>query len=202
VKHDLTNPPWRTTGAELVYAHPQLCLVEYQILRRNGRPALRHRLAEPASVRVVAVDPDGLLALVWRWRYALGYPGIELPSAPVQAGEQPVVAAQRALRQDCGLAAQRWVSTGQITAATDIAAQTVHLYRADTLHRVPALTAGDERPAFTMLYSAAVAFAANGAIDDAVTVAALLRAEQDRRQGGWKLPDAKPPRPAKTTRIS
>jgi len=71
VKHDLTVPPWQTTAARLVYAHPQLCLVEYQILRADGRPALRHRLTESASVRVVAVDPGGLLALIWRWRYAL-----------------------------------------------------------------------------------------------------------------------------------
>jgi len=201
VKHDLTVPPWRTTAARLVYGHPQLCLVEYQVLRADGRPALRHRLAEPTSVRVVAVDPDGLLALIWRWRYALGYPGIELPSTTVQAGEEPVVAAQRALRQDCGLAAQQWIKTGQLTATTDIAAQTIHLYRADNLHRVPPPTGSSERLAFTMPYTVAVGCATSGAIDDAASVAALLRAERDRQQDRWQLPDTKPPRPATTTRI-
>src|SRR5262249_19068933 len=180
---------------------PQACSLAPRVRGWDGRPTLRHRLAEPASVRVVAVGSDGLLALVWRWRYALGYPGIELPSAPVLAGEDPVVAAQRALRHDCSLAAQQWIKTGQLTAATDTAAQTVHLHRADDLHRVPPPPTHRERLPFTMPYPVAVGCAANGAIDDALSAAALLRAEQDRQQGRWQLPDATPPRPAKTTHL-
>src|SRR5262249_21897924 len=124
------------------------------------------------------------------------------PSATSHENQQPVVAAPRAPRPDCGLAAQQWIKTGQITASTDTAAQTIYLYRADNLHRVPAPTAHSERLPFTMPYTVAVGCAANSAIDEAASAAALLRAEQDRQQGGWKLPEAKPPRPPQTTRIS
>jgi 8-oxo-dGTP pyrophosphatase MutT (NUDIX family) len=201
VNDDLTIPPWQTTDSRLVYTHPQLCLFEYQVIRANGTPAVRHRLTESASVRVVAVDPDGSLALIWHWRYALGYPCMELPSATVEPDEEPLQAAQRALREGCGLTAGLWVRVGQLTAATDIAAQTIHLYRAERLHRVPQPVRDDERLGFALPYGAAIATAVTGAIDDAVSAAALLHAEHDRLQGAWELPDAKPPGPPKLFRV-
>jgi hypothetical protein len=196
---DLTVPPWQTTGSRLVYAHPQLCLFAYQVIRRDGTPTIRHRLTESASTRVVAVDQDGLLALVWRWSYALGYPVMDLPSARVAADEEPLRAAQRALG-GCGLAGRLWVRIGTLTAATDIAAQTIHLYRAERLHRVPQPAGDSERLAFALPYGVAVASAVTGAIDDAVSAATLLHAEQLRLRGGWELPTTEPPRPP-TTRL-
>jgi len=190
VKDDLTVPPWQTTDSRLVYTHPRLRLFEDQVIRRDGRRAERHRLTESDSTRVVAVDVDGSLALIWRWRYALGYPVMELPSAQVEAEEEPLRAAQRALRDDCGLAAQLWVKIGQVTGTTDVAAQTTHLYRAKGLHRVPQPAGDGERLAFSMPYGIAVASAVAGAIDDAVSAAALLRAEQHRLSGAWALPEA------------
>jgi ADP-ribose pyrophosphatase len=191
---DLTVPPWQTTNSRLVYAHPRLCLFEYQVIPTSGTLDVRHRLTESASTRVVAVDPQGQLALIWRWRYALGHPVMELPSARVVADEEPLHAARRALR-DCGLAAQLWVRLGQVTAATDIAAQTIHLYRAERLHRAPQPAQDGEQVAFAMPYGVAVGSAVSGAIDDAVSAAALLHAERDRLRGVWELPTAKPPRP-------
>jgi len=201
VRDDLTVPPWQTTDSRLAYAHPQFCLFEYQVIRKDGALDVRHKLVEPAAVRVVAVDQDGLLALIWRWRYALGYPAIELPSAQVEPGEEPLLAAQRALREGCGLAAHRWTSIRKITAATDLAAQTVHLYRGERLYRVPRPAGDGERLAFALPYDVAVASALSGAIDDAVSVAALLHAEQDRLRGAWELPKIEPPRPPRTTRV-
>jgi ADP-ribose pyrophosphatase len=198
---DLTVAPWRTTDSRLAYAHPQLCLFEYQVIAADGTPAVRHRLTESASVRVVAVDPRGSLALIWRWRYALGYPGMELPAARVETAEEPLRAAQRALREGCGLAARQWVKIGHVTAATDTAAQTIHLYRAQGVHRVPQPVRDDERLGFALPYEAAVATAVTGGIDDAVSAAALLLAEHDRLNGAWKLPHAMPPGPPHTTRI-
>jgi hypothetical protein len=194
VTDDLTVPPWQTTDSRLIYAHPDLCLFEYQIIRRDGALDVRHRLAEPASTRVIAVDQDGLLALVWHWRYGLGYPAMELPSAPVDPEEDPLAAAQRALRKGCGLAAQDWTRIGQITAATEAAAQAVHLYRAERPYRVPQPAGTGERRAYAMPYDVLVGSALTGASGEAGSAAALLYIEQQRLQGAWHLPD-QPPRP-------
>jgi hypothetical protein len=125
---DLQRAPWQVTGSRLVYTAPGLDLYADQTLHRaDGRLAVRHRLVEPATVRVVAVDTDGDLALVWRWR--AGLPGMELPSADLHPDSaDPFEAARRALRHDAGLAAAGWDELGQITVTTGAAAQTVHLF--------------------------------------------------------------------------
>ncbi len=189
---DLTVAPWQTVCGRLVHAGAELCLFEYQIIRPDGTRDVRHRLVEPDSTRVVAVDPAGQLALIWHWRYPLGYPAIELPSAPVEPDRDPQTAAQRALRDGCGLAAREWTAIGAVTVATQAAAQTVHLYRAADLHPTPQpLTDGEQLP-FALPYPIAVASAVAGAIQDAASTAALLHAEQQRLAGDWQPPDVRP----------
>jgi len=192
---DLTIAPWRTTGGRLVYAHRPVSLFEDHTLDTTGAPRLRHRLIEPDSTRVVAVDGGGLLALVWHWRYTLGYPAIELPSARVEPGEDPQAAARRALRDGCGLAAQQWTGIGKTTVATEVAAQTVHLYRAAGVHRAPQPPGDGQQLAFAMPYPIAVGSAVAGAFQDAGSIAGLLHAEQQRLAGEWEPPSAHPPRP-------
>jgi ADP-ribose pyrophosphatase len=183
---DLIEPPWQTTGSRLIYAHPGLLLTEDRILRPTGDVDVLHRLTEPASVRVIAVDSDGQLALVWRWRYAIGYPVMELPSALLAPAEQPISAARRALRDACGLTAEEWTPLGAVTVATEVAAQTVHLFRADRTRRTLRL-AGDtgEQTPFTLPYDVAVSIAVTGALDDAAAAAALLHTEHARLAGDW-----------------
>ncbi len=50
----------------------------------------------------------------------------ELPCPPVEPDADPLAAAQRALREGCGLAAPNWIRIGKITAGTQAAAQVVH----------------------------------------------------------------------------
>jgi ADP-ribose pyrophosphatase len=192
---DLTVAPWTTTDSRLAYAHRTLVLFVDQTLDPAGAPRIRHRLIEADSTRVVAVDADGQLALVWHWRYTLGYPAIELPSAPVQPDEDPRAAAGRALRDGCGLAARTWTRIGTTTLATEVAAQTVHLYRAAGLHRATRPAGEGQLLAFAMPYPVAVASAVAGAIQDAARVTDLLHAEQQRLAGDWQPPNPRRPRP-------
>lgn len=183
---DLTERPWQTTGSRLIYAHHGLCLTEDRILRPTGAVDVRHRLTEPASVRVVAVNRDGELALVWRWRHALGYPVMELPSALLGPADHPLTAARRALRDGCGLTGDEWTPLGTVTVATEVAAQTVYLYRADRTCRTLRFVDDGEQSPFTLPYDIAVGIATSGALDDAAAAAALLHTEQARVNGEWQ----------------
>jgi hypothetical protein len=190
---DLRQAPWQITSTRLVYTAPGLDLYADQTVRRaDGQPAVQHRLVEPASVRVVAVDAEGNLALVWRWR--AGVPGMELPSADLHPdAHAPYGAARRALRQDAGLAAAGWTDLGEITVATATAAQTVHLFLAHQPYRAPLPTDDDAAVALRLPYTIIVAGGAAGPVTDAASLTALLTAEQHRRRGDWHLPGADPP---------
>ena len=93
---DLTVAPWRTTDSRLAYCHRPVALFEDQTLDPADAPGLRHRLLEPDSTRVIAVDGDGQLALVGHWRYPLAAvqaqaPGRRSPhlqAAPTTSGNR------------------------------------------------------------------------------------------------------------------
>jgi hypothetical protein len=190
---DLRQAPWQITRTQLVYTAPGLDLYADQAVRRaDGQPAVQHRLVEPASVRVVAVDTEGNLALVWRWR--AGLPGMELPAADLHPDTHtPYDAARRALRQDAGLAAAGWTELGEITVATATAAQTVHLFLAHQPYRAPRPTENGAAVALRLPYTIIVAGGAAGPVTDAASLTALLTAEQHRRRGDWHLPGTDPP---------
>jgi hypothetical protein len=130
---------------------------------------------------------------------------MELPSALLAPAEQPLSAARRALRDACGLTAQDWTPIGTATVATEVAAQTVHLYRADHTSRTLRLAPDDgEQTPFTLPYDVAVSIAVTGALDDAAAAAALLHTEHARLAGDWQpgRPAAQSPnhRPERTRR--
>jgi hypothetical protein len=196
---DLRQPPWQVTGSRLIYTAPGLDLYADQTLHRtDGRLAVRHRLVEPATVRVVAVDTDGDLALVWRWR--AGLPGLELPSADLHPDSaDPFAAARRALRREAGLAAAGWTELGQITVTTGAAAQTVHLFQAHHPYHTPQPAGTEHTITLRLPYRIVVAGGADGPITDAASLTALLVAEQHRRRGDWHLPAPDSPAPQTAT---
>jgi hypothetical protein len=200
VTGDLRAVPWTVTGSCLAYAAPGLNLVAEQVIHHaDGRPGVHHRLLEPDTVRVVAIDTDGDLALVWRWHPAIGTPSLELPSGTINpaeddpAGDRPAQAARRALRTDCGLAADTWTSLGVITARTGAAAQTVHLYQAHDPRRVPRPPTDGHAHPLALPYTIITAGAADGPVTDAASLTALLTAEHHRHRGTWQLPTTCPP---------
>jgi len=143
-----------------------------------------------------------MVVVGWRWRYPVGYPAIELPSGPIGPRDDPLAAAQAALRDSCGLAARDWAKVGKIVVATGNAAQDVFLFRAERLHRVPQPPGNGAWLPSTLPYGLAVACAGCGTIEEAGSVAALLLADRQPQQGAWQLP--KPERlqlPVVTTRL-
>jgi len=64
-------------------------------------------IVAPDWVNVLAVTPDGRLVLVNQFRFGIDAFSLELPGGVIEAGEDPVVAAQRELREETG-----YVGTG------------------------------------------------------------------------------------------
>jgi hypothetical protein len=194
---DLRCPAWIVTSSRLAYVAPDMAVFADQVIRRHdGHLTVNHRLVEPESVRVVAIDTAGELALVWRWRAATGAVTLELPSAAVRPEEDgPLETAQRALRADSGLVAGTWTALGNAVIATGAAAQTVHLLQAHDLHRA-ARPPGDGSSHPTSLpYPVVVSGGSDGPVVDAASLAALFGAERHRTAGDWQLPAPTVPPP-------
>jgi len=73
----------------------------------NGRHTVREVLEHPGAVAIVPVDDDGQVVLVRQFRYATGQSLLEIPAGTLTRGEDPIKAAERELREETGLEAER-----------------------------------------------------------------------------------------------
>lgn len=69
-----------------------------------GRPGRFVYLDSPDWVNVVALTPPGEVVLIEQYRHGLGRVTLEIPGGMVDAGEEPLAAGVRELREETGFA--------------------------------------------------------------------------------------------------
>ncbi|GCD19370.1 hypothetical protein CTKZ_09320 [Cellulomonas algicola] len=169
---------WTTTGSRVVYENPWIRVREDQVLRPDGGPGV-YGVVEVRnhSVFVVALTDDDEVVLVSQRRYTTGAVSVEVPAGGTD-GEDPLVAAQRELAEETGLAARAWTAVGRMDALNGIADAPEHVFLArglsplvdddghgrveegiDTVRTVP--------------FADVLALVADGTIRDGETIAAL-----------------------------
>ena len=126
---------------------------------------------------MVPVDAGGRTVLVRQWRHSWSSTSWELPAGTIEAGEEPLAAAQRELGEEAGLSAAEWVSLGTAR-STAVATLRFHLFLARGLRpeeRRPEVYEQDmilrELP-----LEDAIEEALDGGIDHAASITALVRA--------------------------
>lgn len=72
----------------------------------------REIVEHPGSVAIVAVDRERQLWLVRQLREPARRELVELPAGKREEGEEPLAAAQRELREECGLTGGTWTDLG------------------------------------------------------------------------------------------
>jgi ADP-ribose pyrophosphatase len=127
-------------------------------------------------VAVLALDAEGFAYLVRTFRYAVGKECVEVVQGMVDEGEQAQEAARRELREELGIEAAHWKELGRLYEIPSIMNSPVELFFAHGVEHVEAEADGIETIELVRIpQEVAVAAAASGKINDAVTVAGLLR---------------------------
>ena len=131
----------------------------------------------PGGAAAVAVDRDGQVCLVRQFRHAAGGWIWEVRAGKRDPGEGPDATARRELEEEAGVRAARWDPLGAVLPTPGFCDEVVHLYLARDLQRVPVRHGAHERiEVHWVPFPDAVDRAASGALQDAKTVVALLRA--------------------------
>jgi ADP-ribose pyrophosphatase len=106
----------------------------------GGRTATREVVDSPGAVVIAAVDAEDRVCLVEQHRYAVGRDLLELPAGMIEPGEAPLETARRELREETGLAAERWDSLGSFFSSPGFVGEQLHAFLACGLR------AGDADP--------------------------------------------------------
>jgi ADP-ribose pyrophosphatase len=135
----------------------------------NEREIVKH----PGSVAIVAVDGDHRVWLVRQLREAARKELVELPAGARNEGEEPLDAAKRELREECGLTGGDWHELGAFWTTPGFCREYMHLYLAEGVRAGDADPDEDEEVEVVQWRVDELA-AKLGEIEDAKTLAGLL----------------------------
>jgi ADP-ribose pyrophosphatase len=135
----------------------------------NEREIVEH----PGSVAIVAVDGDQRVWLVRQLREAARKQLVELPAGARDEGEEPLAAAKRELREECGLTAGDWQELAAFWTTPGFCREYMHLYLAEGVKAGDADPDEDEEVEIVHWHVDELA-AKLGEIEDAKTLAGLL----------------------------
>jgi ADP-ribose pyrophosphatase len=135
----------------------------------NEREIVEH----PGSVAIVAVDGDRRVWLVRQLREAARKQLVELPAGARDEGEEPLEAAKRELREECGLTGGDWRELAAFWTTPGFCREYMHLYLAEGVEAGAADPDEDEQVEIVRWHVDEVA-AKLREIDDAKTLAGLL----------------------------
>jgi 8-oxo-dGDP phosphatase len=158
-----------------IYRNPWLAVEVHRIIHPTGAAGEHVAIATGHASGVLVEDGSAFL-FARQPRFAACIEAIEIVKGGADEGESALECAQRELREELGLEAERWTELGAAYEVPSIIEHPVVLFLARELRAV-----GTEPEAVEMI--APVRFeiddayraALDGRIDDAVTLAALLR---------------------------
>jgi ADP-ribose pyrophosphatase len=134
-------------------------------------------LRHPGASAIVALDDDGRIAMLTQYRHAIGGWLREVPAGCRNGAESPLECAQRELREEAGLSAQRWDHLGAIVTIPSFCDERIDLFLARDLSPSTAQLDFDEVIMLDRIdLEQALGMVAAGEIIDAKTIAALHHA--------------------------
>lgn len=145
----------------------------------DGRIAKREVVKHPGGVTILPVDEEGNCFMVRQYRYPAERVMLEAPAGKLEYGEDHKICAVRELSEETGLTADELLYMGAFYTSPGFSTEKLHIYLALGLH------AGQSHPddgeflnVEKIKLSELVKMVMDGKIEDAKTVAAILKAER------------------------
>lgn len=175
---DETHNPWTILGSREVYNNRWIHVREDQVLNPAGGPGIYGVVHyHNKAIGIVPVDADGNVWLVGQYRYPLCEYSWEIPEGGGPVGEDVLAGAQRELKEETGLTAQRWTLMSRLHLSNSTSDEEGFLFLAQDLSE------GESEPEDTerlhvrkMPLAEALGLVMDNRITDSLAVVGLLKA--------------------------
>lgn len=154
-------------------------VVRDRVLCPDGHVGVREFIRHPGAVMVVALLDADTVVLERQYRHPLARSFIEMPAGKLEAGEDPLVCAQRELLEETGYRANFWVRLGAFHNAIGYSDEQIAVYLARDLSFVGASTeAGEVLEVFPASWRELLDWISEGKVTDVKTIVAAYWLER------------------------
>lgn len=158
-----------------VYRNPFLAVEAHEIVHPNGVTGEHALIVTPVCSAVVVADGGDLL-FTRQVRFGAQAEVVEIVKGGAEPGESSLECAKREAREELGIVAMHWNELGKLYEIPSLMSNPIDLFLAHGVEHVDADSDAIETIDLVRIpHEVAIAAAASGKINDAVTVAALLR---------------------------
>lgn len=99
----------------------------------DGRESTREIIEHAGAVAIVALNKEGQIIMVRQYRKPVEQVLLEIPAGTMEKGEDPLLCAQRELREETGYTAGNWEKILSYYSAPGFTDEQLHLYMATDL---------------------------------------------------------------------
>ena len=161
---------------EIVFTCPIFKLEKTWQTGRSGKRHTRYVIRHPGGVGILPILPGGELLLVKQFRIAVGRFIYEIPAGMKEPGEEPLLTAQRELKEETGYTAGKWTPYPAFYASPGYLDEKLTLFLAEDLTPgESALEDGENLSLVSVPLERALKMIDSGEIEDGKTVGAILR---------------------------
>jgi 8-oxo-dGTP pyrophosphatase MutT (NUDIX family) len=170
--------PWRIRSVASAYANPWIELRHHEVLQPDGRPGIYGVVHfKNIAVAILPIDGQGHTWLVGQHRFPLDAYSWELPEGGGALDADPVLAAQRELKEETGLEAESYRRILTMHLSNSVSDELSVSYLATGLTQGRPEPEGSEELHIKRIpFAEALEMALDGRITDALSVATILRA--------------------------
>jgi 8-oxo-dGTP pyrophosphatase MutT (NUDIX family) len=172
---------WKRLSSKVIYDNPWMSVLEDRVINPSGgQNDYGHIRFKTRAVAIIPIDDEGNTWLVGQDRYTLGEYSWEIPMGGAPKSEDALAAAKRELREETGLQAGSWREVLRLHTSNSITDEEGFVYIAKDLQQgETAFEETEQLEIRNLPLQDAVAMVQNGEITDAISVAALLWANQN-----------------------
>lgn len=170
--------PWKTLNITPIYENPWIKLEHHEVLNPAGREGVYGKVYfKNRAMGIIPIDQDGNTWLIGQYRYTLDEYAWEIPMGGGPLEEDQLDSAQRELKEETGLTANKWTEIMKIHTSNSVTDEVGFVYLAEELTQGE--TAFDETEILKIKklpFSEALEMVMNGEITDGISIAGILKA--------------------------